>query len=71
MVSIPAETPETIPVEPTVAMPVLLLLQVPPLKESVRVTGEPIHTAEDPCIDGRKETNEAALTVSLQLDALV
>jgi hypothetical protein len=37
MVVVPAATPVTIPEVPTVATPVLLLLQIPPLKFAVSV----------------------------------
>jgi hypothetical protein len=37
IVTVPADTPETAPPDVTVAIAVLLLLQVPPLVESVRM----------------------------------
>jgi len=47
MLTVPAVTPVTIPVEPTVALP-LLALHVPPEVASVNVIVEPTHTAEGP-----------------------
>jgi hypothetical protein len=45
MVTAPAPAPVTIPVEPTVAIPVLLLTQLPPLVPSSSVIVDPTHTA--------------------------
>lgn len=42
IVAVPAATPVTIPEVPTVAIDVLLLLQVPPVVASVRLAVEPI-----------------------------
>ena len=51
IVVVPAVTPVTIPVdEPIVAIPVLLLLQVPPVVALLIVTVPPIHTALPPVI---------------------
>ena len=49
MVSIPAETPVTIPLVSTVACE-LLLLHVPPLSTPVKVVDEPTHTVLSPVI---------------------
>ena len=48
MVAEPTATPVTIPVDPTVATPVALLLHVPPDVESERVMVAPLHTVELP-----------------------
>ena len=51
MVAVPADTPETIPVEdPTVAIPVDPEVQVPP-PASDKVVVEPAHTDPVPVID--------------------
>jgi len=51
MVAVPAETPETIPLdEPTVETGVLLLLQVPPEVRSPSVVVMPWQTANVPVI---------------------
>jgi hypothetical protein len=51
MVTTPADTPLTNPVnEPTVAMLVLLLLQVPPAVASLKVINAPVHNNELPVI---------------------
>ncbi len=48
---LPADTPVTIPVEePIVAVPVLLLLHVPPAVASARVTVDPVFTVAVPVI---------------------
>ena len=44
MVTAPADTPVTTPVELTVAMDVLLLLHVPPGVASASVVDDPMHT---------------------------
>jgi hypothetical protein len=49
MVVTPAATPVTIPADPTVAIPVLLLLHIPP-PASLKVVVEPIHTCVTPVI---------------------
>ena len=49
IVSVPAVTPVTMPVLPTVAVP-LLALHVPPLAPSVSDMVEPTHTADGPVI---------------------
>jgi len=52
MVTVPADTPVTTPLLlPTVAVLVALLLQVPPVIESVNVTVDPWHTVGGPEID--------------------
>ena len=52
IVTVPAETPVTTPVdEPTVAIEVLLLLHVPPLVESNKVIVDPTHTEVGPEIE--------------------
>ena len=48
----PALTPVTIPVLPTVATAVLLLVHVPPARRSVNVTDEPVHRLPGPVIGG-------------------
>ena len=48
IVAVPLLTPVTIPVLPTVATAVLLLLQVPPLIPSVKVIVDPVHTLAGP-----------------------
>ena len=59
MIAPPAATPVTIPVEPTVATELLLLLHVPPEVALVRATVPPAQTEAEPEIaDG------SALTVS-------
>ena len=50
IVAVPFATPVTIPVEPTVAIPVLLLLQVPPVVASVNAIVEPWQTDAGPVI---------------------
>ena len=44
IVAVPADTPVTRPAEPIEAMPVLLLLQVPPDAASLSITEEPTQT---------------------------
>ena len=51
----PALTPDTMPVEPTVAIAVLLLLQVPPDVASANVVVELTHTFSVPVIDAGVE----------------
>ena len=52
MVTVPADTPVTTPVpEPTVALLVLLLLQVPPVVASVNAVVKPAHTLVVPVIE--------------------
>ena len=49
--AVPADTPVTIPVEPTFTLPVpLLLLQVPPAVISLNVVVAPTHTVTVPVI---------------------
>jgi hypothetical protein len=51
MIAVPAVTPVTTPVnEPTVATAVLLLLQLPPGEDEVRVVVSPTHTLAAPLI---------------------
>jgi hypothetical protein len=51
MVAVPADTPVTIPVvDPIVATPVLLLLQVPPPITSVSEMLAPMQKADGPAI---------------------
>jgi hypothetical protein len=51
MVTIPAATPVTTPVDdPTVAIAPMLLVHVPPVVESLMVMVEPIHTDDEPVI---------------------
>src|SRR5438552_391935 len=64
MVATPAATPVTMPVEaPTVAVPVALLLQVPPLMASVRVMVAPVHTVEEPEIADGADTTVTVILV--------
>ena len=56
MVTVPALTPVTMPVEaPTVAVPVAVLLHVPPPVASVSVILDPAHTLVGPEIATGKE----------------
>src|SRR5947207_1816232 len=48
MVAVPTDTPQVIPVAPTVATAVLLLLQVPPPTASPRVVQVPTHILPSP-----------------------
>ena len=51
MVTVPAVTPVTIPVlAPTDAVPVLLLLHVPPVVAELSVVTAPVHTVDAPDI---------------------
>jgi hypothetical protein len=50
MVTAPGETPNTIPLLLIVAIPTLLVLQVPPIALSVYKAEEPIHTTDGPTI---------------------
>ena len=52
MVQVPAETPVTTPVDPIVAIEVLLLLQVPPEVLSNAVASKPTQTDVAPYIEG-------------------
>jgi hypothetical protein len=61
---IPADTPLKIPEVPTVAIPVALLLQVPPGADAVNVMGVEIHITEPPVIVG----DGAAFTVTKAVD---
>ena len=64
MVALPPATPVTTPVaEPTVAMPVLLLLHVPPAVVLARVVDEPRQVDGEPVIaaNGATETTVVAL----------
>jgi hypothetical protein len=57
IIAVPAITPVTIPVrEPTVAIVVLLLDQVPPPVESLNMVVEPTHTDVSPVIIGGRLT---------------
>jgi hypothetical protein len=51
MVTVPAATPQTVPVELIVATEVALLLHTPPEVASVSVVQEPTHTLVAPVID--------------------
>jgi hypothetical protein len=48
MVAVPAVTPVTVPVLPTVATPVAVLLHAPPVAASVKPVVEPAHTIAVP-----------------------
>jgi len=50
MITVPAATPVTKPAEPTVAIPVLPLLHVPPEVPSDKVMLEPAVTVDKPVI---------------------
>ena len=53
MVALPEVTPVIKPVDvPAVAIAVLLLLQEPPVVESVSVMADPVHTFDGPVITG-------------------
>lgn len=52
MVAVPEEMPVTIPVLPTVATDVVLLLHIPPKVAFVKVVVAPIHRVEEPAIGG-------------------
>ena len=68
MVTVPADTPVTTPLLlPTVAVLVALLLQVPPVIESVNVTVDPWHTVDDPEIAAREELTEVISRTRLLL----
>lgn len=47
MVTVPDDTPVTVPIVPTVATPVLLLLHVPPLVELLNAVEAPTQIAVD------------------------
>ena len=69
MVTVPAATPVTTPVlEFTVAMPVLLLLQLPPVVTFARVVVLPIQALSVPVIAA---TVGRALIVTVAMAALV
>jgi len=74
MVAVPADTPLTTPVLPTVATDVLPLLHTPPLVASLRLVAEPAHTFIVPVIadtvgNGLTVTDE--VTVVIQPKPLV
>jgi hypothetical protein len=50
---VPTATAQTVPVVPTVATVVALLLQVPPAAASVRLMHEPMHTLVGPVMGAR------------------
>lgn len=50
ILAVPPDTPVTIPAVPTVALKLLLLLQVPPAVASVRAVVKPIQTLPAPVI---------------------
>ncbi len=56
MAAVPEATPVTTPVEPTVAMLVLLLLQEPPDVLLLKVVDKPAHSTAEPVIAERLET---------------
>jgi hypothetical protein len=63
MTTFPIETPVTIPVDPTVAIAVLLLLHVPPDVASVKVTDVPGQIVAGSVITGA--TAGKGITVSV------
>jgi hypothetical protein len=66
MVAVPAATPVTIPVdEPTVATPVLLLLQTPPGERLLSVVVLPAHTVDAP-VTGAGEPDTVTVAVAVQ-----
>ena len=72
IVAVPVAIPVTIPVaEPTVAIPVELLLQVPPLTISVKAIVEPIHTWLSPEIGPGEEFTVIVLQVAQPVDEIV
>jgi hypothetical protein len=63
MVAVPIATPDTIPVEPTVAVPAAPELQVPPPVLQLNVIEDPWHTA---AADGEMEAGrELTVTVAV------
>ncbi len=50
MVTVPDAMPDTRPVLPTVAIPILPLIQLPPVIALVRVVEDPMHNSELPTI---------------------
>jgi hypothetical protein len=58
MFTTPAEPPVTVPVDPTVAIVVFPLIQLPPVGVPVKVIEDPLQTSEEPDIDA------AVLTVT-------
>jgi hypothetical protein len=63
MVVDPKDTLVTTPVEPTVATPLLLLVQAPPGVASARLVENPLH------IDGMPVIGDKELMVSVAVDA--
>ena len=55
MFAIPADSPVTIPVDPTDAMDVLLLLQLPPVVSSTSVFVNPTQTKTEPVMAAGNE----------------
>ena len=62
MVAYPPDTPVAIPVLPTVATPVLLLLHVPPDEASVRFSLAPVHNVVVPDIN---DTSGSTVTTTI------
>jgi hypothetical protein len=56
MVGVPTETPPTIPVGPTVASALLLLVQLPPGTDALKVVRKPVHTLGVPDTAGCRLT---------------
>lgn len=54
MMAVPPATPDTMPVDPTVAVPVVLLLHIPPVVASVRFVVAPAQTEAVPPITAGK-----------------
>ena len=66
MVAVPAATPVTVPVEPTVAADALVLLHVPPLVASFNdVVAPPSHTLGVPVIDAGAEGSGFTVTLAV------
>ena len=63
MVATLADTPVTIPVEPTVATAVLPLVQVPP-PPSVRVVVAPMQACRTPVIGDGEETTDTVVVAA-------
>ncbi len=65
MIAVPANTPVTIPVLPTVAIDPSLLLHVPPVVEQLKDVVDAVHTLVVPVMDAGAAPT-VAITVVLQ-----
>jgi hypothetical protein len=70
MITLPPDTPVTIPVAPTVAIEVLLLLHTPPGVPSVNVVDAPTHTLDAPEIVPATGNGFTAIVVFAQVVVL-